>query len=561
MPSSLDQVRRTQGHLSIIIMKNRTIILLLLSLFLGIQLTNGQAKKKKLPRNINMLGYKNFGPAISGDGNSMLFMSNFTNDENTAMMFTKKLNASSWKDPQELPRFINIPHLTFANGYCLNFDGSELYFTFKKSGGLGGYDIWTSKLQGDSWAAPQNLGSPLNTSMNDGSPSMSSDGTALYYMSCESMSDSQASGCMLVVSKRKNQQSKWSKAIALSPTINQGNTLSPNILADGETLMFLSDKAGKMQWYMSRMEGDDWLEPIAMDFIDANQQHKISVAAKGRYVFHDVVDDRGSFIEMLLIPEEFKPKDVLRVIGKANYSEGGTLKVYDIESRDRLIFETLSSGDDYDFVLKEGSVYDISFEANDPNIPAVSEILDLTEMKFSTRKKWEANPIALNIGDSLALKSLKFDTVSLSVADQSVYELRRLTRFLSKNQGSMYEISIFHYPLDTATIVDISIQEDSMVVSETIEVADSIALVTSSEIDSLNVLDSISLAIDTVAYREEVVVPTLAENLALSLLQELLSKNVEQAASAVKGITIPLKELEGSEAIANRLFVYLKKKQ
>lgn len=546
-------------------MNNRIAILLILSLFLGGQFVHGQAKKKKLPRNINMPGYKNFGPAISGDGNSMVYMSNYTNDESTAMMFTRKLNAASWKDPEELPRTLNIPHLTYMNGYCLNFDGSEFYFTFKKSGGLGGYDLWRSKRQGDSWGTAQNLGSPLNSSLNDGSPSISSDGRALYYMSCETMTNNSASGCELMISTRSNTQSKWGKPVPLPSQINQGNTLSPNILADGETLMFMSDHEGAAQWYISRMEENDWQKPEKMDFIEENRQHKISIPARGRYVFHDVTTDRGRSLEQLLIPEEYKPKDVLRVIGAVNSTEGGTLKVYDVDTRERKIFLTLKDGDSYDFVLKEGQVYDVSFETGNQQIPAISELFDLREIKFSTRRKWNVTPQILAVGDSLELTPLKFDTVALRVDDQSVYELRRLTRFLSKNKDSQYDINIFHYPLDTATLADIFIEVDSMLVSQ--DVIDSVSTLKSDttgstyEENSLLATDSSMIEADSTEYVEEIIVPTLAEDLAMSLLQELIKKNVTGIGSNVNGITIPLKEFEGNEQLANQIIVYLKKRK
>ncbi len=549
-------------------MKNRTAILMLLTLFLGVQFANAQAKKKKLPRNINILGYDNFGPAVSGDGKSMVYMSNYTNEGHTALMFTKKASASSWKDAEELPRILNIPHLTYQNGYCLNFDGSEFYFTFKKSGGMGGFDLWMSKRQGGVWASGQNLGSPLNTSRNDGSPSISSDGKSLYYMSCEMMTTTEVSGCQLMISTRSNTKSKWRKPVPLPSQINQGNAMSPNILADGETLMYLSDHEGSVQWYMSRIEYGDWIAPRRMDFLEVNQQRNISIPARGRYVFHDVSTERGNIIEQLLIPSEFKPKDVLRIIGTVNSPEGGTMKIYDTDTRERKVFETLASGDSYDYVLKEGSVYDVSFETNNPQIPAYSEVFDLTEIKFSTRKKWDVNPQILNAGDSLEMIALMFDTVSLSIAEQSVYEVRRLTRFLSKNETSSFEINIFHYPLDTATIIEIPVVIDTMMVSSLytdISTDTTLYQLSDSEIaiDSLTLsADSSMVAIDTVMIEEEPVIipPTLAENLAMTLLNELLDKDILIDQCRVNGITIPIKELEGNEELADRLLVYLKKK-
>jgi hypothetical protein len=546
-----------------ITMKRGAIFLLLFTTSLAMQLANGQAKKKKMPRNINMMGYDNFGPAISGDGKSMIYMSNYTNDGSTAIMYSKKTSASSWKDPAELPRTINIPHLTYQHGYCLNFDGSEFYFTFKKSGGLGGFDLWMAKLQDGNWAAAQNLGSPINSSLNDGSPSISSDGNTMYFMSCETMTNNDAAGCKLMMSTRSSTKSRWRKPIALPGIINQGNAQSPNILADGETMMYLSDHEGSMQWYWSRMEEGEWIEPQRMSFIDVNHQRNISVPAKSRYVFHDVQGERGRIIEQLLIPQEFKPKDVLRVIGAVQSKEGGTMKVYDVDSRERKIFMPLTSGDTYDFVLKEGHVYDISFESSNNQFPTTSEIFDLTEMKFSTRKKWDVNPKMLGPGDSLRLPALQFDTTLVEVDERSVYELRRLVRLLSAHVDSGYNLTVYHYPLDTATVLEpvaeaMTIADDG-VLSDTLTSA-----AHGDDMEGLETSDSLGgIAVDTVAVTaEEVVIPpTMVENLASALIEKLSAKNITEDQCSVRGMTIPLTAYEGNEELADRVVVYLKKRE
>jgi hypothetical protein len=522
-------------------------------LLVVVQIAFGQAKTKKMPRNINMLGYENYSPAISGDGNAMVYMSNYSSEGNSLMMYTEKKSASSWKDPVELPRTMNIPHLTYQNGYCLNFDGSEFYFTFKKSGGLGGFDLWMSKRQGGAWVNTQNLGSPINSSLNDGSPSISSDGKTMYFMSCETMTDNSASGCKLMKSSRSRATAKWGKPEELPSQINQGNTMSPNILADGETLMFLSDSQGNMQWYQSRLEEGSWSDPVGMEFLPVNGTRNISVAARGRYVYHDKAVDRGRIIAQILIPEEYKPKSVMRIIGEVKSSEGGTLKVYDINNRERIVFETLSSGDSYDIMLKEGKVYDVSFETTNPEIPATSALFDLTALKSSKKQKWDVDPRMINLGDSLELKAMKFDTLSHEVTDESIYSLRRLTRFISRNPEK-YKLNIVHYLLDT---LELEVEIDSVEVAAITEIEEYSSDSTMIEIASTIVeLDSIDSEFNVV---EIEVLPTLAEVIANTLSEELLRKKTSIEQCAVEGQTIPIKSLEGNAELAGQVIVYLKR--
>jgi Tol biopolymer transport system component len=65
----------------------------------------------------------------------------------------------------------------------LRRDGLEIFFDSSRPGGLGGLDIWTSTRAStaDPWSAPSNLGSAVNSAVNDLRASLSWDGTTLYF--------------------------------------------------------------------------------------------------------------------------------------------------------------------------------------------------------------------------------------------------------------------------------------------------------------------------------------------------------------------------------------------
>jgi hypothetical protein len=62
-------------------------------------------------------------------------------------------------------------------------DGLEVVFSSNRSGTLGGQDIWASTRAsiGDSWSAPVNLGSTVNTGVGETRPSLSWDATTLLF--------------------------------------------------------------------------------------------------------------------------------------------------------------------------------------------------------------------------------------------------------------------------------------------------------------------------------------------------------------------------------------------
>ena len=67
-------------------------------------------------------------------------------------------------------------------------NGLTIYFTSNRAGGLGGIDIWTAsrKTKDSPFCAPVNLGSIINTSADERSPSISTNGHELYFTSSRS---------------------------------------------------------------------------------------------------------------------------------------------------------------------------------------------------------------------------------------------------------------------------------------------------------------------------------------------------------------------------------------
>ncbi len=64
-------------------------------------------------------------------------------------------------------------------------DGLEMLFASNRAGGSGGIDLWvaTRDCTSDPWGVPVDLGSIVNTSSNDGAPTLSRDGRTMYFYS------------------------------------------------------------------------------------------------------------------------------------------------------------------------------------------------------------------------------------------------------------------------------------------------------------------------------------------------------------------------------------------
>lgn len=157
--------------------------------------------------------------------------------------------------------------------------------------GVGGYDIQVSELKGTTWGDPQNFGLPINTRGHEACPSFTTDGNTIYFMRAEKMDQNKAENSKIFTAKKRS-NGQWEEPVELPASINTGNSQAPRIMADGETLIFSSDKMpgnkGGMDLYVSRLQNGTWSNPVALDFTNTDKDDEyVSVNALGRYLLRD----------------------------------------------------------------------------------------------------------------------------------------------------------------------------------------------------------------------------------------------------------------------------------
>lgn len=114
------------------------------------------------------------GPAsFFNDGNRVIFTrSNYNkglykaseDGINKLKLYSAEMLNGRWSNVTELP--FNSDE--FSSGHpALSPDNSLLYFVSDRPGGYGGTDIYVSKIEGNNWSTPVNLGPEINTSGNE----------------------------------------------------------------------------------------------------------------------------------------------------------------------------------------------------------------------------------------------------------------------------------------------------------------------------------------------------------------------------------------------------------
>lgn len=465
---------------------------------------------RELPSNVNHPSVNLYAPFISGDGQTMVYLSDYTDDGHHVMYFARKKGVSTWYDGVEINKVINRPTHNFRGGYSLSFDGKMLLYTSRKSG-LGGYEIWYSERNGDGWGQPKNMGGPVNSASNEGSAMISPDGQYLYFMRCESMSEYRgAKGCRLMVSKRKN--NKWTEPEELPAKINTGNSQTPRMLADGETLLFSSDQMngkGGLDIYMTKKLEEGWTNPQPLDFINDEKNNTfVSVPAKGRYMYADIKGARSRSLAQVLIPEELRPKGVMRIQGKVSDVDGvpvnANLTVFDINNRKRLWNDRVGNKGEFTIVLNEGASYDLAVTngAEDMYYSKVYE-LDTLGPRDKERLKITVKPIA--VGESYGAP-IKFQPYSSSLSDNATFELRRIANMMRKNQNMQIELSVAlrQYRQDTIPSDDLTeVLVDSIIVEKEVLMAVDTSLDSSSMLPGDILADSTVIDSTAVDYVED----------------------------------------------------------
>jgi hypothetical protein len=118
-------------------------------------------------------------PALSSDGNMMIFASDRTGSLGGMDLFITRKVGGKWSNPENLGNSINTPR-----DECFPYLDQEnnLFFSSDGRAGFGGYDIFTCRFKDDTWEIPKNLTRKINSEYDDIAFSINrTDGKSAFY--------------------------------------------------------------------------------------------------------------------------------------------------------------------------------------------------------------------------------------------------------------------------------------------------------------------------------------------------------------------------------------------
>ena len=334
-------------------------------------------------------------PALTADGKTMFYTSTRTggylDTDNTPtedFWYSQQVDGM-WQSPRNVGNVINSG---LNEGACsISSSSQTIYFSSIDPLKGSGLDIYMSKLEGTNWTEPVNLGENVNSKTWDSHPSISGDHRSLYF---SSRRNGGRGGYDIWVSNYIN--SEWTVAVNLGPTVNSTmNERFPYIFYDNKTLYFASDRPGGfggIDVYMTKMGNKgNWSKPINIgpEFNSSKDENSFIIEPSGRWAFFSSDRDGGYGrfdIYKIRVPEMMRPDTVITVKGIVNDTEDKPIKVIivvnDLENGIELFrAENNSETGEYILNLPVGKVYSLLIMSDDGFISR-EEKLDLTEVQF-----------------------------------------------------------------------------------------------------------------------------------------------------------------------------------
>lgn len=173
--------------------------------------------------------------------------------------------AQKWKDKPTRYKIdnvaaINTKYSDFGATYS-NKDHRHIIFTSARQesmgksndGGTGEkfQDLYEAAVdKKGKWSSPKPLLEPINSGSNDGSATLDSKGTDMFFTRCD-VQRGKTGGCLIYYTKRKGQT--WDEPALINLSSDSATVGQPSLSADEQTLYFVSDmkggQGGKDIWY------------------------------------------------------------------------------------------------------------------------------------------------------------------------------------------------------------------------------------------------------------------------------------------------------------------------
>ena len=375
--------------------------------------------------------------ALSADGKTLYI---YKDDGNGDIYVSERLADGTWGVPDALPGIINSSYREASVSVTEN--GDILYFASERPGGLGGSDIYvcTKDSKGE-WSKVKNLGSSINTELDEDGPFIDYDGKSLYF---SSRGRKGMGGYDIYKSTLINlDRNEWSEPENLGFPIN-----TPD-----DDVYFVNSKDGKRAYYASIR--DDGMGYTDIYMITIPDEVKKEEPKKEEPVVEPIKEEPKKEEPKKEEPKKEEPKKeepkkvqlqpfkyLVKVVdAESKVPLDARVKLQGLKDNVAVGFSPVGNGT-YEFSIKEKSTKDYRlsvekegyiFQNQSIRIEGVSEQVKTKTLIVELRK--------LKVGVSSVLRNIYFDFAKATFLQESYNELNKLETMLKQNTGMQVEIS------------------------------------------------------------------------------------------------------------------------
>ena len=339
--------------------------------------------------------------AVSPDGNTLWLEGLYTqsgkhlSDQGISISHR---TATGWSVPKKvvIEKFYNKNEY---ESYCPTIDRKILIMSIERDDTYGSKDLYVSfRLPNGNYSQPFNMGTDLNTFLNEGTPFIAPDNKTLYFYSYGH--PGYGSADIFVTKRLDNSWRKWSKPKNLGPTINS---------SDWDTYYSISAK------------GD----------------YAYLVSLKGSYGDNDVFE--------IKLSEEARPDPVVLISGKVYNKK--TKKPIGVQ----IVYEDLKTGakvgtarsnprtGTYKIILPYGKEY--GFRADAKDYIAINEQIDLKKVSKYKELKQNLYMVPIEVGSVINLQNVQFKRSKDEFTETSYTELDRFVALMKKFPKMQIELA------------------------------------------------------------------------------------------------------------------------
>ncbi len=399
--------------------------------------------------------YDDYLPTITSDGKKFVYTRKIK-DTNEDVYYSNRKNDETWANGKAYGNSLN----TDENEGMARFEmhGKAFYFSgCMREDTEGGCDIYKATLKDEEIVEVSRLEGHLNSSNWDSQPSVSCDGTQMFFSSTR---ENGIGGGDIYLSQLQP-NGDWGVPENLGEMINTaGDEEAPFIANDGQTLYFTSTGhpgQGDGDLFVSKFINGLWTKPTNLGYPINSPGKEIGMYVQGNgksaYFASERADGTGGLdIYAFELPEELRPIPMVHLEGlitdvSTNEPIATTVKIKDSE---KLEFTATSDETGWFFLCVPGNKgYSFLIEETGYEYFVDAQFLDAQDNTSNNQVKLELTPeeekvkaVAVRKGSPVREKRVQFffefDSSELTTKAQN--ELKELSKLLAREKDWKVEV-------------------------------------------------------------------------------------------------------------------------